>query len=228
MYMYFQKWNCAQCAASLFPKQNYNVLSPNFYTPIYLWEIYCIYFQNQSVCYAAAKYECGNWDWGRTIPRKVIHKWDFRCSAESAYSLLLWALAFLFKPVNLVKTLCTVFELKFVQLWMDSCDVGWISVTWYGFLWLGMDSCDLGWIPVTWDWILWLGMDSCDLVWIPGLVWIPVTWYGFLWVGMGPWHPYICPWPSYKPYDDFLCEMVCALKGTIAWDAFSLFASYLG
>ncbi len=25
--------------------------------------------------------ECGNWDWGRAIPRKGIHKWDFRCSA---------------------------------------------------------------------------------------------------------------------------------------------------
>ncbi len=26
-------------------------------------------------------HECGNWDWGRVIPRKRIHKWDFRCSA---------------------------------------------------------------------------------------------------------------------------------------------------
>jgi hypothetical protein len=24
--------------------------------------------------------ECWNWGWGRTIPRKGIHKWDFRCS----------------------------------------------------------------------------------------------------------------------------------------------------
>jgi hypothetical protein len=24
--------------------------------------------------------ECGNWGWGRAIPRKGIHKWDFRCS----------------------------------------------------------------------------------------------------------------------------------------------------
>ncbi len=166
-------------------------------TLIYLWETYILYFQDRSVCFAAAKYECGNWDSGRAIPRKGIHKWDFRCSVgrEVTYcSLLLWALAFLYKPVNLVKALCTVLELKFVHL--------------------GMDSCDVGWITVTWDWILWLGMDSYDLEWIP------VTWYGFLWVGMGPWHPDICPWPSYKPYDDFLCEMVCALKGTIAWDDF--------
>ncbi len=26
-------------------------------------------------------HECGNWDWGRAVPRKGIHKWDFRCSA---------------------------------------------------------------------------------------------------------------------------------------------------
>ncbi len=25
-------------------------------------------------------HECGNWDEGRAIPRKGIHKWDFRCS----------------------------------------------------------------------------------------------------------------------------------------------------
>ncbi len=25
-------------------------------------------------------HECGNWGWGRSIPSKGIHKWDFRCS----------------------------------------------------------------------------------------------------------------------------------------------------
>ncbi len=25
-------------------------------------------------------HECGNWGWGRAIPREGIHKWDFRCS----------------------------------------------------------------------------------------------------------------------------------------------------
>jgi hypothetical protein len=36
-------------------------------------------------------HECGNWDWGRTIPRKGIHKWYFRCSAtynNTKYSLI--------------------------------------------------------------------------------------------------------------------------------------------
>ncbi len=26
-------------------------------------------------------HECGNWDWGRAIPRRGIHIWDLRCSA---------------------------------------------------------------------------------------------------------------------------------------------------
>jgi hypothetical protein len=55
-----------------------------------------IYFHNRSAYSAARKYvdrsweyvdrsqthECGNWDWGPAIPRKGIHKWDVRCSAE--------------------------------------------------------------------------------------------------------------------------------------------------
>jgi hypothetical protein len=58
----------------------------------YICEIF-IYFQDWSVYFAAAKYvdrsweyinrsqthECGNRDWGRTIPRKGIHKWDIPC-----------------------------------------------------------------------------------------------------------------------------------------------------
>ncbi len=64
-------------------------------TLIYLLEIY-IYFKDRSANSAARKYvdgsweyinrswthECGNWDWGRAIPRKEIHKWDFPCSAS--------------------------------------------------------------------------------------------------------------------------------------------------
>jgi hypothetical protein len=69
--MYSQK----SCAASLFPKQNYNVLSPNSYVHPYISERF-IYFQDWSVYFAAAKYvdqslgiyksltthECENWD----------------------------------------------------------------------------------------------------------------------------------------------------------------------
>ncbi len=67
----------------VFPKQNYNLLSPSF-----LHSCICerfIYFQDQSAYSAVGKYvdffwefikthECGNWDWGRAILRKGIHK----------------------------------------------------------------------------------------------------------------------------------------------------------
>jgi hypothetical protein len=56
---------------------------------MYLWEIYifpglvylfcCKIYVDQSWEYInrSQKHECGNWDWGRAIPRKRIHKWDF-------------------------------------------------------------------------------------------------------------------------------------------------------
>jgi hypothetical protein len=86
-FMYSQKWNCG---ASLFPKQNYNVLSPKSYTHTYIYERF-IYFQDRSAYFAAAKYvdlfwkyinrsqthECRNWDWGREISFLGIHKLDF-------------------------------------------------------------------------------------------------------------------------------------------------------
>ena len=53
-----------------------------------------IYFQDRSVYSSAAKsvdrsweyinrsqtHECGNWGWGRAIPRKGIYKWNCRCN----------------------------------------------------------------------------------------------------------------------------------------------------
>ncbi len=75
-FMYSQKLNC------YYKITNYIVLSPSSYFP-------------GSVClYSAAwKYVDRSWeymltdtwmwicDWGHTIPRKGIHKWDFPCSA---------------------------------------------------------------------------------------------------------------------------------------------------
>ncbi len=64
-------------------------------TLIYLWEIYifprsvCLFccsagnYVDQSLEYinSSQTHECGNWDRGRAIPRKGIHKWNFPCSA---------------------------------------------------------------------------------------------------------------------------------------------------
>jgi hypothetical protein len=57
-----------------------------------LWAIYifprsiCLFFCRKYVDQSleninrSKTHECGNGDWGRAIPRKGIHKWDFRCS----------------------------------------------------------------------------------------------------------------------------------------------------
>ncbi len=80
-----------------------------------LWAIY-IHISPQLIClFCWRKYvdrsweyinrsqthECVNWDWGRAIPRKELHKWDFRCSEHgyfeanrTAYSIQQLASAF--------------------------------------------------------------------------------------------------------------------------------------
>jgi hypothetical protein len=62
-------------------------------TLIYLWEIYIFpgsvsLLGCSQICgsilgiYKSLKtHVCGNWDWGRAIPKKGIHKWGFGCSA---------------------------------------------------------------------------------------------------------------------------------------------------
>ncbi len=87
----------------LFPKQNYNVLSPSSYTYI---SVRNLYTSRISLYSAAGKYvdqsreyincsqthECENWDWGRAIPRKGIHKWNFLCSVKYAKARLFFLL----------------------------------------------------------------------------------------------------------------------------------------
>jgi hypothetical protein len=85
--MYSQKW---KYAASLFPKQNYNVLSPSSFTHISVRDLYIpmiglpILLQPNMWILGIYKslntHECGNLDWGCAITRKGIHKWDFCCS----------------------------------------------------------------------------------------------------------------------------------------------------
>ncbi len=85
-FMYSQNWNCYF--------QNRIIIYVSQFIHSYICERF-IYFQDRSAYSVAGKYvdrsreyincsqthECGNWDWGRAIPRKGIHKWDFPCSA---------------------------------------------------------------------------------------------------------------------------------------------------
>ncbi len=80
--MYSQKYNC-------YFQNRIIMFSLPVPTLILLWEIYifpglvCL-FCCREVCgrilgiYKPSQtHECGHWDWGRAVPRKGIHKWDF-------------------------------------------------------------------------------------------------------------------------------------------------------
>jgi hypothetical protein len=81
----------------MFPEKELRGQGPNFHT-LGLWAIYifprsiCIFcckkYMDRSWEYinVSQTHECWNWDWGRAIPRKGIHKWDFRCSAKACES----------------------------------------------------------------------------------------------------------------------------------------------
>ncbi len=84
-FMYSQKWNC-------YFQNRIMMFCLPVPTLIYLWEIYIFPGSVHLFCYGkyvdqsweyinrSQTHECGNWDWGRAIPRKGIHKCDFPCS----------------------------------------------------------------------------------------------------------------------------------------------------
>ncbi len=67
-------------------------------TFIRLWAIYifprsvCLFcwrkYVDRSWDYINLSQTCGNWGWGPAIPKKGIHKWDFRCSVGEQKSLV--------------------------------------------------------------------------------------------------------------------------------------------
>ncbi len=72
-------------------------------TLIYLWDIYifpglvCLFCCREICGLILGIYEspqtneCVNWEWVHTIPRKVIHKWDFPCSAQNSVQCIIRA-----------------------------------------------------------------------------------------------------------------------------------------
>ncbi len=87
-----------QCAASLYFQNRIIIFCLAIPTVIYLWEIYIFpvwvfLFCCSQICglrswgyiNCSQTHECGNWDSGRAIPRKGIHKWDFTCSTWFAH-----------------------------------------------------------------------------------------------------------------------------------------------
>ncbi len=83
----YQKWKC-------YFQNRIIMFCVPVSTLISLWEIYifagsvCL-FCGREISWRSWKYinrsqtyECGNWDWGRAIPWKGIHRWDFPCSVD--------------------------------------------------------------------------------------------------------------------------------------------------
>jgi hypothetical protein len=79
----------------MFPEKEVHGHSPIF-TFLCLWAIYISHdwstYSPQEICgpifgiyiNCSQTHECGDLDWGRAIPRKGKHKWDFRCSVQSS------------------------------------------------------------------------------------------------------------------------------------------------
>ncbi len=89
-----------EISKQIFPEKEYQCLSPNFHIHASVSDLH-IYSHDQSLfCWRkyvdrswdyinrSQTHECGNWGWGRAIPRKGIHKWDFRCSVWSILKAL--------------------------------------------------------------------------------------------------------------------------------------------
>ncbi len=52
--------------------------------PILLQECWNYVDQSWEYINRSQIHECANWDWGRALPRKGMHIWDFRCSVHVA------------------------------------------------------------------------------------------------------------------------------------------------
>ncbi len=88
----------AENLKQIFPEKEYRGLSPNFHIHVSVSELQYI-FQRWVCLFCWRKYvdrsweyinrsqthECGNWGWGRAIPRKETYKRNCRCSAEDVF-----------------------------------------------------------------------------------------------------------------------------------------------
>ncbi len=87
-----------EISKQIFPEKACRGLSPNFHihAPVsdLVPRLVCLVCWRKNVDRSweyinrSQAHECGNWGWGRAIPRKGIHKWDFRCSVLVFYTFV--------------------------------------------------------------------------------------------------------------------------------------------
>ncbi len=94
VYTALQRTN-TENSEQIFPEKELRGHSPNFHIHVTVNNLYIpaidLPILLQEICGPScenlnrSQHESGNSDWGRVIPRKGIHKWDFLCSAEQKH-----------------------------------------------------------------------------------------------------------------------------------------------
>ncbi len=94
-YIYTLQRQNTEILKQIFTEKEYRGLSPNFHIHTSVSDLYipgsvCLFCWRKYVDLSwdyinrSQTHECGNWGWGRAIPRKGINKWDFHCSVGAA------------------------------------------------------------------------------------------------------------------------------------------------
>ncbi len=121
----------------IIPEKEYRGLSPNFNIHVSVSELYCIY-PRWDCLFCWRKYvdlsweyinrsqthKCGNWGWGRAIPRKGIYKRNCRCSAQP-----LWQCLWLYLSLVFIDQL--PFQMKSMTTTCPTIFFGSLSSTFY-------------------------------------------------------------------------------------------------
>ncbi len=94
----------AENLKQIFPEKEYRGLSPNFYIHVSVSELYIPTMGLSLFCWRkyvdlsgefinrSKTHECGNWGWGRAIPRKGIYNRNCRCSEYRTPFTFVWRL----------------------------------------------------------------------------------------------------------------------------------------
>ncbi len=108
------KTKCRKFETNIPKKGISSVPNPNFHIHVSVSELYISTMGRsvllEEICrlilgiYKSLRHECGNWGWGRAIPRKGIYKRNCRCSAHNTLRYYRTVLSFLLLPLLIYPT----------------------------------------------------------------------------------------------------------------------------